>query len=184
MTEEQWQYATWGAIVVGVVAIVALIAVVFGLLSKSDRVASGSAGAETAVTTTTVAMKTGLITEFPVTYPSVVESPRVGDSARYHQDGAVIAVRITLDECERSDGMLKASGSIRNDTPFGQTLDYSLGIELKRPAVGTSLASLEAAIPGLSPRETAEWSVETVSTKAVGVRCEVATLTVAPVESR
>ena len=74
--------------------------------------------------------------------------------------------------------------SIRNETRIGQTLDYHIAVEMTRRVVGTSLASLEATVEGLGSRETAEWSVETVSTKAVGVRCEVAALTVAPVESR
>ena len=39
LTEEQWQYATWGAVAAGAVAIVALLAVVFGLLSGSKDAA-------------------------------------------------------------------------------------------------------------------------------------------------
>lgn len=185
LTEEQWLYATWGAVAAGAVAIVALLAVVFGLLSSSnDTSRSPVAAASDSTTTTTVERRTGMITEFPVTYPSIVESPLIGDSAGYHQDGAFIAVRLTVDTCERSDGMLRASGSIRNETRIGQTLDYHIAVEMTRRVVGTSLASLETTVEGLGSRETAEWSVETVSTKAVGVRCEVATLTVAPVESR
>ena len=124
-----------------------------------------------------------MINEFPVTYPSVVESPQIGDSSGYHQDGAFIAVRLTLDTCERSDGMLRAGGSIRNETLIGQILDYRIAVEMSRRVVGTSLASLETTVENLGARETAEWSVETASTKAVNVACDVATLTVAPSES-
>lgn len=184
LTEEQWQYATWGAVAAGAVAIVALVAVVFGLLSSGNDTFRPPVAAASESTTTTVERKSGMITEFPVTYPSIVESPLIGDSAGYHQDGAFIAVRLTVDTCERSDGMLRASGSIRNETRIGQTLDYHIAVEMTRRVVGTSLASLETTVAALGARETAEWSVETISTKAVGVRCEVATLTVAPVESR
>ena len=186
LTEEQWQYATWGAVAAGAVAIVALLAVVFGLLSSSDDTSRSpvAAASESTSTTTTVERPwTGMITEFPVTYPSIVESPQIGDSAGYHQDGAFIAVRLTVDTCERSDGMLRASGSIRNETRIGQTLDYHIAVEMTRRVVGTSLASLETTVEDLGPRETAEWSVEAVSTKTVNVACDVATLTVAPSES-
>jgi len=183
LTEEQWQYVTWGAIAAGAVAIVALLAVVFGLLSRSDDTVPSPIVSGTTPTTTIAERKPGMITEFPVTYPSVIESPKVGDSARYHQDGAVIAVRLTMDTCERSDGMLKASGSIRNDTPIEQTLDYHLAVDMMRRVVGTSLASLEFTVEDLGPDETAEWDVEAVSTKTVNVSCHVATLTVAPSES-
>ena len=182
LTEEQWQYATWGAVAVGAVAIVALLAVVFGLLSRSDDTVSSPVASGTTPTTTTVERRTGMITEFPVTYPSVVESPQIGDSAGYHQDRAFIAVRLTLDTCERSDGMLKAGGSIRNETRIGQTLDYHIAVKMTRRVVGTSLASLETTVEDLGPHETAVWSVETVSTKTVNVSCNVATLTVAPSE--
>jgi hypothetical protein len=162
------------------VAIVALLAVVFGLLSSSNDTSRSPVAAASDSTTTTVMRRTGMITEFPVTYPSIVESPLVGDSAGYHQDGAFIAVRLTLDNCERSDGMLRASGSIRNETRIGQTLDYHIAVEMTRRVVGTSLASLETTVEGLGPRETTEWSVEAVSTRTVNVACDIATLTVAP----
>ena len=183
LTEEQWQYVTWGAVAAGAVAIVALLAVVFGLLSRSDDTVSSPIASGTTATTTTVAPRTGMITEFPVTYPSVVESPQIGDSAGYHQDRAFIAVRLTVDTCERSDGMLRAGGSIRNETRIGQTLDYLIAVKMTRRVVGTSLASLETTVEDLGPNETAVWSVEAVSTKTVNVACNVATLTVAPSES-
>jgi len=183
LTEEQWQYVTWGAVAAGAVAIVALLAVVFGLLSRSDDAVASPIVSGTTPTTTTVERRTGMITEFPVTYPSVVESPQIGDSAGYHQDRAFIAVRLTVDTCERSDGMLRAGGSIRNETRIGQTLDYHIAVKMTRRVVGTSLGSLETTVEDLGPHETAVWSVEAVSTKTVNVSCHVATLTVAPAES-
>jgi hypothetical protein len=183
LTEAQWQYAIWGAVVAGALAVVALVAVVFGLLSSSNETSrSPVAAAGESTTTTTVVRRTGMINEFPVAYPSIVESPQVGDSAGYHQDQAYIAFRLTVDTCERSEGMLRAGGSIRNETLIGQTLDYHIAVEMTRRVIGSSLASLETSVEDLGPRETAEWSVETVSTKTVNVACDVAALTVAPSE--
>jgi hypothetical protein len=184
LTDEQWQYATWGAVAVGAVAIVALVAVVFGLLSSNDDAPRAPfAAASESTTTTTVVRRTGMINEFPVSYPSTVEYPKIGDSAGYHQDRAFIAFRLTVDTCERSDGMLKVGGSIRNETLIGQTLDYHIAVEITRRVVGTSLASLDTTVEGLGPRETAEWGVEAVSTKTVNVACDVVALTVAPSET-
>ena len=184
LTDEQWQYATWGAVAAGAVAIVALLAVVFGLLSGSrDAPRSPVAAAGEPSSTTTLAPRTGMINEFPVSYPSIVESPKIGESAGYHQDRAYIAFKLTVDTCDRSEGMLRAGGSIRNETLIGQTLDYHLVIEMKRRVVGTSLASLETTVEDLGPLETAEWSVEAVSTKTVNVECVVDALTVAPAET-
>lgn len=182
-SEEHWQYATWGAVAVGAVAIVALLAVVLSLVSSSDEASPPPPAAASESTTTTVRSWIGVVTEFPVTDPSTIESPRIGDSAGYFQDGAFIAVRLSVDACERSDGMLRASGSIRNETNIGQTLDYHIAVEMTRRLVGTSLASMEATVEDLGPRETAEWAVETVSTKTVNVACDVAALTVVPSES-
>ena len=124
-----------------------------------------------------------MINEFPVSYPSIVESPKIGESAGYHQDRAYIAFKLTVDTCDRSEGMLRAGGSIRNETLIGQTLDYHLVIEMTRRVVGTSLVSLETTVEDLGPLETAEWSVEAVSTRTVNVECVVDTLTVAPSEA-
>jgi hypothetical protein len=183
LTDEQWQYATWGAVAVGVVAIVALVAVIFGPLSSGDETPRSpvpAAGEPT--TTTTEAPRIGIVTEFPVTAPSVVESPQLGGSAGYLQDWAYIAVRLTADTCERRDGMLRASGTIRNETRIGQTLDYDVAVEMTRRVVGSSLASLETTVEDLGPHETAEWSVEAVSTRTVNVACDVVALTVSPSE--
>ena len=183
LTDEQWQYATWGAVAVGAVAVVALLAVTFGPLSTSDEAPrSPVAAAGEPTTTTTEARRTGIVTEFPVMAPSVVESPQLGESSAYLQDDAYIAVRLTAETCERRDGMLRASGSIRNETHIGQTLDYKIAVEMTRRVVGSSLGSLETTVEDLGPHETAEWSVEAVSTRTVNVACDVVTLTVAPSE--
>jgi hypothetical protein len=186
LTEEQWQYVTWGAVAAGAVAIVALLAVVFGLLSSRDETSRSpvAAAGESTTTTTTVARRIGIVTEFPVIAPAVVESPQIGESVGYLEDWAFIAVRLTVDTCERSDGMLKAGGSIRNDSRIGQTLDYHIAVDMTRRVVGASLASLEATVEDLGPRETAEWGVEAVSTRTVNVACDIAALTVAPSEIR
>ncbi|MEA3501697.1 MAG: hypothetical protein U9R47_02905 [Actinomycetota bacterium] len=184
ITDEYWQYITWGAVAAGAVAIVALVAVVFSLLSGT-----GTAGAadpesaeEVASTTTTVPAKALKTIDVLVTEPVVVRSPRLGSTSRYYQEGTVVVVRVTMDVCERHDGMLRASGSIRNDSALDQTFDYEVGIDLKRRGTGALLAHLEAVTESLEAGETAEWSVETVSSRVVNLRCVVADLTVIPIE--
>lgn len=186
MTDEQWQYVTWGAVAAGAVAVVALIAVVFGLLSHSDaaEAAPDAAGPASSTTTLTPASdQLGRPSGLPVGDPVLIEYPRLWSANRYNRNGSVVALRVTMNACERREGMLHASGTIRNDSPADQALSYRLGVELTRAVVGTPLGSVEATVNNLGPGEAAEWMAETVSTKAVSLRCELATLTVAPPQS-
>lgn len=184
ITEEHWRYITWGAIAAGAIAIVALVAVVFGLLSGTgtSSTAVPEANDEIVPTSTAVVTKALEMIDVPVTEPVVIRSPRIGPMTRYHQDGTVVVVRVTMDVCERHDGMLRASGSIRNDSALGQTFNYDVGVELKRRGTGALLSHLGASIESLASGDTADWTVETVSSRVVNIRCEVTELTVTPVD--
>ena len=182
MTEEQWRYTTWGAVAAGAVAIVALVAVVLGLLSRAEDASAASSERSVATTTTTSTIPTanGPTAAAPITEAVTIESPRVGYPVWYRLGPTAVILTVTMSECDRIDGMLRASGEIRNNSPLGQTLDYRLGIEMSRPVVGTALASLEATIDGLEAGDTVEWLAETPSTKSVSLRCDMPLLTVAP----
>lgn len=183
-TDEHWQYITWGAIAAGAVAIVALVAVVFGLLSDAGTSSDAESGSvdEVVSTAVTVPAKALESINVPVIEPVVIRSPRIGPTTRYHQDGTVVVVRVTMDVCERHDGMLRASGSIRNESALDQTFDYDIGVELKRRGTGALLSHIEASIEGLASGASAEWIVETVSSRVVNIRCDVTELTVIPVD--
>lgn len=186
MTEDQWQYATWGAVAASAVAVVALIAVVFGLLSRAEdaSAASNQRTGMTSTTTTTIQIADGPTAAAPVTEPVMIEAPRVGQPVWYRVGRTAVIVTLTMSECDRIDGMLRASGEIRNSSPIGQTLDYRFGVEMTRPVVGTALASLEATVDDLAAGETIEWLVETPSTKSVSLQCDIGALTVAPAPGR
>jgi len=181
ISDEYWRYITWGAIAAAIVAVGALAAVLFGSM-KGNAVSGEATVASTipAVVLSTVNVKALEIIDIPVTGPVVIESPRIGPSTRYHREGAVAVVRVTMDECERSEGMLRAGGSIRNDSPVGQTFTYALTVDLVRSRLGTSLARLEDVIERVGPGATVAWSVGTPSTKGVTVRCDVASLKLDP----
>ena len=89
---------------------------------------------------------------------------------------------MTMDVCERHDGMLRASGSIRNDSALGQMFNYDVGVDLKRRGTGALLSHLGASIESLASGDTADWTVESVSSRVVNIRCEVTELTVTPVD--
>lgn len=182
MTEEQWRYTTWGAVAAGSVAIVALVAVVFGLLSRAEdaSAAAGERSAGTSTTTTTFAVADGPLAAAPVTEAVMIESPRIGYPVWYRFGATAVILTLSMNECDRIDGMLRASGEIRNNSPIGQSLDYRFSVEMTRPVVGTTLASLEAIVDALDPGETVEWLVETPSTKSASLRCDISSLTVAP----
>ena len=183
ITDEHWQYITWGAMAAGAVAIVALVAVVFGLLSGTGTVdaVDPEPTEEIVPTSVTEPGKAVETINVPVTEPVVLRSPRLGPTTRYHQDGTVVVLRVTMDVCERHEGMLRASGSIRNDTSLAQTFDYDIGVDLERRGTGALLAHLDAAVVSIGPGETAEWSVETVSSRVVNIRCDITDVTVIPI---
>ena len=184
ITDEHWQYITWGAMAAGAVAIVALVAVGFGLLSGTDTAgAADSESTEETVSASAAVPEDAIdMVNVPVTEPVVLRSPNIGPTTRYPQDGTVVVVRVTMDVCERHEGMLRASGSIRNGSALAQTFDYDIGVDLKRRGTGALLSHLEDSVEGLAPGETAEWNVETVSSRVVNIRCEVTTLTAIPIE--
>jgi len=180
MTEEQWTYTTWGAVAAGAVAVVALIAVVFGLLSRAEDAAAGSSERSVVTTSTTIPIADGPTAAAPITGAVTIESPRVGYPVWYRLGPTAVILTLTMNECDRTDGMLRASGEIRNNSPIGQTLDYRFGVEMTRTAAGTALASLEATVDGIEAGETVAWLVEAPSTKVVSLRCDIPVLTVAP----
>ena len=184
ITDEHWQYITWGAMAAGAVAIVALVAVVFGLLSGTETADAVDPEPTEEIVSTSVTEpgKAVETVNVPVTEPVVLRFPRLGPTSRYHQDGTVVVLRVTMDVCERHEGMLRASGSIRNDTALAQTFDYDIGVDLERRGTGALLVHLEAAVESVGPGETAEWNVETVSSRVVTIRCDVTDVTVIPIE--
>jgi uncharacterized Zn finger protein (UPF0148 family) len=182
LTEEQWRYTTWGAVAAGAVAIVALVAVVFGLLSRAEdaSAASSERGVATTTTTTTIPIADGPTAAARLTEPVTIEAPRLGAPVWYRLGPTAVIYTLTMNECDRIDGMLRASGEIRNNSPLGQTLDFRFGVEMTRPTVGTTLATLEGVIGGLEAGEAVEWITETPSTKTASLRCDIPLLTVSP----
>jgi len=181
VTDGQWRYITWTAVAVAIVAAATIAAVAFGTLTGGDPADTAVAPPTIEMSpSSTVALKAIETVDVPVTEPIMIESPRIGPSTRYHRDGAVVVLRLTMEECERSDGMLRAAGSIRNGSALGQTFTYALTVDLSRAGLGTRLARLESVAEGVGPGEVVGWSVETPSTKVVTVRCGVTAVTVTP----
>ncbi|MEN8233715.1 MAG: hypothetical protein ABFR89_02185 [Actinomycetota bacterium] len=184
LTDDQWRYLAWVSVAVGIVAVGAIIAVMVGTITRTPEAARASSEA-TSTTSTTIDPESAPhaleMIELPVTAPVVIDHPRVGVTGRYHRDGSVVMVRITGDECERSDGMLRAAGTIRNESKVGQTFDYVISLEVQRSLTGSVLTKLETTVENLGPDEKAEWSVEEASSKVTSMRCLVSELTVIPV---
>ena len=182
LSDDQWQMVTWVAVAVAAVAATVIVMVVLQGTSHTDSRPSNAAPEAAAPTTEapSTALKAMEIIDTPVNETVVIESPRLGPSTRYHRSGAVVVVKVTMDECERRDGMLVAGGSIRNDSSLDQTFTYALTVDIVRNRLGTQLARLPAVVERLGPGETAAWRVETPSTKVVTIRCDVDTMTVEP----
>ncbi len=182
LSDGQWQIITWAAVGIAAAAVAVIIMVALQGTPGVDRAPSIASGAPTTVPTeaSTEALKAIEIIDTPVMETVVIESPRLGPSTRYHRSGAVVVARLTMDECGRHDGMLVASGTIRNDSSLDQTFTYGLTVDIVRDRLGTRLARLPAVVERLGPGEIAAWNVETPSTKIVTIRCDVDQMTVEP----
>jgi len=186
LSDAQWRAAAWASVAVGVVAVGALIAVWVGAATRTPE-AERRAATSTTTTSTTVdpesvpsAME---LIDTPVRGAVVIDHPVVGTIGRYHRDGGVVVVRVTTDFCGRSGGMLRAAGTVRNESKLGQRFHYSLSLVVKRPVTGAVLAELVAGVEDVGPGETAEWTVEEASTKATAVQCVVTALEAVPVDA-
>ena len=183
--DSRWALPTVVAVVIAAVAIGAIGTVGAGIVVRGD-----AAPAPVAATTTSEAMPTEPppkaveVVDIPVTGPVLVRAPRIGPTARYHRDGVVVVVGISVDRCERRDGRLEASGSIRNGSTLGQAFDYVLRVDLRRSAAGPPLAELETTVEGVEPGRSAEWSVSAASTRIAALRCDVVSVTADPVGTR
>ena len=183
--DQRWRLVTWVAVAVGGVAAVALIALTFGTRSEPERTTPDDVAIQDVTTTTVPApagepIKAVETVNLPLSNAVTIEYPRTGTTGRYHLDGEVVNVYIAGDKCGGDEGMIEASGAIRNDSQSRQTLDYIIGVDLIRAVTGSRLAHLETTIEGLAPGASADWSVEMISTRTVSLRCVVTDLTVAP----
>ena len=185
--EEMKQYATWAAVVIGAVALIAIGAVFIGLFSGGDDAEVAAATTTTTVDTTTTTLPQGdeptqamELIYLPVTDSVTIEYPRSGGIGRYHQDGQVVTVSIKGDTCERSQGLLRVGGTIRNHSQVDQTLDYVIGVDFSRAFPVTHLAHVEATVTGLTPDQSVSWSAEAPSTRLVTVKCVITEVTVTP----
>lgn len=181
------QYATWGGIVAGVVALIAVGWVFLGGSSGDDDAQAVAPATTTTVETTTTTVPQGdeptqamELIYLPVTDSVTIEYPRSGGIGRYHQDGQVVTVSINGEMCERSDGLLKVGGTIRNHSQNDQTLDYVIGVDFSRAFPVTHLAHVEATVTGLAPNQAVDWYGEAPSERLVTVKCVITDVTVTP----
>ena len=58
--------------------------------------------------------------------------------------------------------------------------DYVIGVDLIRAWTSTPIAHLETTVEGLSSGDTADWSVEMVSSRVSTINCEITSVTAIP----
>ena len=176
------QYATLGAFVLGALAVGALTVVTISALTRTD-VNEPTNGPTTTVTSAVTESTHASETINPaVTQTITIPFPRLGGVGRYHQDGVVAMFGIAGDHCGTREGMIGASGTIRNESPAGQTFDYIIEVDLIRVWTRARIGHLEATVTGLAPGASADWSVEIPSTRVSAIDCEVTDVTLTPID--
>jgi hypothetical protein len=162
-----------GAFLLLVFGIVGIAWALFGMLTASEVPATLEQGTPPPITAPQLdgALAAGAI---------VVAYPALGEVARYEQGDSIVLLSIRGAGCGRGVGTIGASGVITNASWLRQTYDYVIGVDLIRAWTGTPIAHLETTVEGLSSGDTAEWSVEMVSSRVSTVNCEITSVTVIP----
>ncbi len=179
-----WRLALWGALLVSIVAVGAITAT---LLSAMFRSAEPEAAviSTSSLTTTTVATgaSIGLGTpnfDPPVAGAITIADPKLDEVTRHHTGDEVITFQLDGVFCGRGEGTLVASGVIRNYSMAQQTFDYHINVELIRTWNRARIGFLEATVQDVGPFESAEWSVEMVSSRVSAIDCAVTGITATP----
>lgn len=176
------RYATLGAFVLGALAVGALTVVTISALTRTDVNESPSTPTSTVTSVVTESIHALDAINPAVTQTVTIPFPRLGEVGRYHQDGSVVVFGIAGDQCGTRDGMVGASGSIRNESPANQTFDYIIEVDLIRVWTRARIGHLEARVAGLLPGASAEWTVEMASTRVTAIDCEITDVTLTPID--
>ncbi|HHC07453.1 MAG TPA: hypothetical protein ENK55_01875 [Actinobacteria bacterium] len=177
--------ATWAGVVLGGLAVVVLVVVGFRMLTWDPAAAEPTSTTTSTTTTTTLPppdepIQALELVDVPVTAPVTIERPPIDRTARLHHDGQLVVVEIVGEACGSGGGTLGASGTLTNRSPVGQTLDFTLVVDLVRTTTGSRMERIAVDLPAVAPGETVPWTVEAQSPRKVKLRCVVAELTVAP----
>ncbi len=174
------RYASLGAFALGALAVGALTVVTVSALTRADVHEPESGPTSTVTTVVTDSTHASETINPVVTQTITIPFPRLGRVGRYHQDGVVAVFSIARDECGTQEGMIGASGTIRNESQAGQTFDYTIEVDLIRVWTRARIGHLETTVAGLSPGASADWSVEMPSTRVSAIDCEVTDVTLIP----
>lgn len=176
------RYASLGAFALGALAVGALTVVTVSALTRADVHEPESGPTSTVTTVVTDSTHASETINPVVTQTITIPFPRLGGVARYHQDGAVAMFAIAGDHCGTREGMIGASGTIRNESQAGQTFDYTIEVDLIRVWTRARIGHLETTVAGLSPGASVDWNVEMLSTRVSAIDCEVTDVTLTPID--
>ena len=176
------RYASLGAFAVGALAVGALTVVTVSALTRADVHEPESGPTSTVTTVVTDSTHASETINPVVTQTITIPFPRLGGVARYHQDGAVAMFAIAGDHCGTREGMIGASGTIRNESQAGQTFDYIIEVDLIRVWTRARIGHLETTVASLSAGSSADWNVEVPSTRVSAIDCEVTDVTLIPID--
>ena len=179
-----WRLALWGALLVSIVAVGAITATLLSAVFRSAEPEAAVFGTGSATTTTVAAAADvglgWLSFDPPVAGAITVASPKLDEITRHHADAEVITFQLDGAFCGSRDGTVVASGVIHNYSLAQQTFDYRISVELIRTWNRARIGFLEATVQDLGPLESAEWSVEMVSSRVTAIDCAITEITATP----
>lgn len=178
-----WKLGLWGALLVSIVAVGAIAATLLSAATRSPEPDSTpSAASATAVGEADNGGPVPLTPDFdpPLTESITIRQPELNVLTREHLDTGILTFRLVGDYCGRGEGTITASGAITNYSMARQAFDYTITVELIRAWNRSVIGTLETTIEDLAPLETAEWSVEMVSSRVATIDCDVTSIVATP----
>jgi hypothetical protein len=185
-----WKLGIWAALLVSVVAVGAILATLITAATHTPEIAQGTAsaaadatGAPAGADESDHAAISPLMPDLdpPLAGAVTIDHPALNTVVRQNTGTGVVAFRIDGSHCGRGEGKIVASGVITNYSMARQRFDYTITVDLIRSWNRSVIGTLETTVTDLGPLESAEWSVEMVSSRVSTLDCDVTAVGATPV---
>lgn len=183
-TESAWKLGLWGALLVSIVAVGGIAATLLSAATRSPDL-EGPPATPTTESTAIGDVDLGPAPPTPDFDPPLagsitIDHPDLNVLTRRHLDDAVVTFQLGGDFCGSRGGSITANGEITNYSMARQRFDYTITVDLIRAWNRSTIGTLETTIEGLAPLESAEWSVEMISSRVSSIDCNVTSITATP----
>lgn len=182
--ESLWKLGLLAALLVSIVAVAAIAVTLLSAVTRSPEPQTSSTTSATAVIEgdqpDAGPVRWSPDFDPPVGEAITIDHPNLDAVTREHVGGEVVTLQVDAHNCGSGEGTLTATGSITNYSMARQRFDYTITVDLIRAWNRSTIGTLSTTVEGLGPLESAEWSVEMLSSRVSSIDCDVTSVTATP----